>query len=580
MDRRILLKSGAAAIGTTLTRSLALPGPAGPLGADIPWTTYQAEDMRTTGTTLGPFYAPNCVETESSRQRCVKLAAGDYAEFTVQAPANAMVVRYSLPDTADGAGLDSTLEVYRNGILLTHLPVTSKYAWLYGHYPFTNNPADGKPRKFYDEVRRKGLDLKVGDVLRLKKVSDAADYCIIDLVDLENVALPLPQPKGSLSARDFGARGDGESDDTEALVRCVAEAAKQGKVAWIPAGDYKLTGDIDFHDGAVLQGAGMWHTTFVGDEALYIHPERRLRFKLLGEHCRLSDFALIGKLKYRNDEERNDGIFAAHARNGTISRLWIEHTKVGMWFYVSGAMRIEGCRLRNTLADGINLCLGVRNTVIENCTARNTGDDCFAIWPAVSDQGFTQEAPHPGNNVIRRCTGELPFLANGGAIYGGRDNRIEDCLFRDISAGCGILISTTFPTSNADGTVDNNFNGLTRVYNCRTLRSGGYDPSWAWRGAVELCIDRKSICDLRIDQVRIEDSISDGLRVIETNSRREARRLCDTQLTDVTVTAVGLGGNGGHGLTITEGAKGGLTLVHCDIADIKNSAPKFRLLRD
>ena len=27
-------------------------------GADIPWTTYEAEDMTNTGTTLGPKYDP------------------------------------------------------------------------------------------------------------------------------------------------------------------------------------------------------------------------------------------------------------------------------------------------------------------------------------------------------------------------------------------------------------------------------------------------------------------------------------------------------------------------------------------
>ena len=68
------------------------------------------------------------------------------------------------------------------------------------------------------------------------------------------------------------------------------------------------------------------------------------------------------------------------------------------------------------------------------------------MWPAASDQSFVQQAPAPGSNVFRHCTGQLPFLANGGAIYGGANNRIEDCVFQDISAGCGILLSTTFPT--------------------------------------------------------------------------------------------------------------------------------------
>ena len=61
-------------------------------GADIPWTTYEAEAMTNTGTTLGPKYDPYLVETESSGQKCVKLAAtGQFVEFIAQSPANAIV---------------------------------------------------------------------------------------------------------------------------------------------------------------------------------------------------------------------------------------------------------------------------------------------------------------------------------------------------------------------------------------------------------------------------------------------------------------------------------------------------------
>ena len=140
------------------------------IGADMPWTTYEAEDMKTTGTVLGPKYDPFLVETESSGQKCVKLVgAGEYVEFTVQAPANAMVVRYSLPDSPDGGGINSTLSLYQNGKFVKKLPITSRYSWLYGKYPFTNDPKAGKPRNFYNEFRLKDLAFAKGDVIRSAK---------------------------------------------------------------------------------------------------------------------------------------------------------------------------------------------------------------------------------------------------------------------------------------------------------------------------------------------------------------------------------------------------------------------------
>src|SRR5277367_3921842 len=81
------------------------------IGADMPWTTYEAEDMATTGKVLGPNYGPNVVEAESSGQKCVTLDSKEYVEFQSQAAANAMVVRYSLPDADTGGGLSSSLNL-------------------------------------------------------------------------------------------------------------------------------------------------------------------------------------------------------------------------------------------------------------------------------------------------------------------------------------------------------------------------------------------------------------------------------------------------------------------------------------
>lgn len=594
MNRRGFLISGMTVTGGLLLSSVPdnlFPAPEPPPhfrsaairarpGAEIPWTTYLAADMKTGGEILGPKYDPNTIETESSRQRCVKLSTPEqFIELTVASPANAMIVRYSLPDSPDGLGQDSTLSIFRNEKLLRIVPITSKYAWLYGDYPFTNDPKAGKPRNCYDEVRLKDLSLRKGDVLRLQKTADGVPYCIIDLMDLENVPPPLVSPADSVSILKFGAAGTGYADDTDALRKCVAEATKLRKIAWIPAGNYKLTGDIVVPSNVTIQGAGMWHTTFIGDEDLYRHPDRRLRFKLTGRNSRLADFALIGKLKYRNDSEQNDGIFGAHATNSTVSGLWIEHTKVGMWFYVCDHVVVEGCRLRNTMADGLNFCVDVRNSVVENCTARHTGDDCFAIWPAVSDQGFTQQSSEPGNNVIRRCTGQLPFLANGGAVYGGANNRIEDCAFTDIGTGCGILLSTTFPTSDESLKIDNNFTGTTIVRNCKLDRCGGFDHGWGWRAAFQLCLDRRNISGVTIRDVAIIDSISDGFSAVAPGSTRAQGTLTDVRLENVTIPNSGIGAPGRNALWIRDDANGSLTIHDSRITTIKNDSKTFAIVR-
>jgi Pectate lyase superfamily protein len=390
----------------------------------------------------------------------------------------------------------------------------------------------------------------------------------------------LTAPANSLSVKDFGAGGKGNTDDTEALRKCIAVAVKEGKTAWVPAGDYKLTGDIVLPSNATLQGAGMWHTTFVGDPELYVQPDHRVRIKLTGSNIHIADFAIMGKLNYRNDSEQNDGIFGANAKNSTISRIWVEHTKVGMWFYVCSNLVVDGCRMRDTLADGINLCVDARNIVVQNCTARNTGDDCFAIWPAASDQSFVQNSPLPGSNVFRHCTGQLPFLANGGAIYGGANNCIEDCLFKDIGSGCGILISSTFPTSDDRRKIDNNFSGTTVVRDCDLIRCGGYDHDWAWRAAFQLCLDRRSIANVDISNINIKDSISDGFSIVAPGGKNGEGTLSNVHLENVNIPNYGIGADSRHGLWIRDDASGSVTVSNSFIADFQNSSTNFTIFTE
>lgn len=547
-------------------------------GADLPWTTYEAETMKTSGEILGPKYAPHTIETESSHQQAVTLAAAtDYVEFTATAAANALVLRYGLPDAPQGGGLSASLQLLVNGQPVRTLALTSRYTHLYGNYPFTNDPAAGKVRNFYDELRVKGLAIAAGDVVRLQRGADAEPACIIDLVDLEDVAPPLAAPAKAHSVRDFGAKGDGRTDDSAAVLAAVKAARKSGRPVWVPAGDYKLTRDVVLPDNVTIQGAGMWHTTFVGDAKLYGQADRRVRIKLAGKNVRVADFAIMGWLNYRNDDEPNDGLVGAGCTDSEIARIWVEHTKAGAWIYNGTRLTITGCRFRNLIADGVNLCVSSNNSVVENCTARGTGDDCFAIWPVAADQGYDGHGTKPGHNVIRRCTGSLTFLANGVSVYGGESNRVEDCLFTDIGTGCGVLISTTFPTSDDARKIDNNFSGTTVVKDIELLRCGGYDHSWTWRGSFQLCLDRKSISGLAISDITIRDSFSAGLTVVAPGSAKGQGTLSHTRLERLAIDQGGLAGEQTGAVWIRADAEGGFELADAYLEGVANESKKFHV---
>lgn len=548
-------------------------------GAYVSWTTFEAEEMRTSGRILGPAYEPYRVETESSAQRCVLLQEnGQWVEFTSTLNANSMVLRFSLPDGKNGRGLYSTLGIYINGKQAGHYPVSSRYAHLYGKYPFTNDPGAGKQRQFYDEIRIPGLLVKKGDIIKIERddyPGDNAAFIHLDLVDLEKVEAPIPTPFNSLAITDSEFTGNTLSEDyTEAFRSCIAKAVETGKIVWIPAGRFKISGDILLPPGVIIQGAGMWFSLLEGEESAYAKADRRVRLKGNGSDIHLSDFAISGKLDYRNDSEPNDGVVGSFGENSTISRLWIEHTKVGIWVENSKNLLVEGCRFRNTMADGINFCVGMNGSVIENCSARGTGDDCFAIWPAT----FMDQLYAPGNNVIANCTGQLPFLANGAAIYGGESNKVKNCLFTDITPGSAILVSTTFPTEDKEKNINNNFSGTTLVENCTVRTSGGFDHTWEWRAAVQVCLDRRSVVGLEMNNLIIENSLSDGLSIIANNENQQMGSLEKAVFKNIKISTYGLATHDRRGLWIQDKAHGSLTLINSSVSARKNESGEFKLL--
>jgi hypothetical protein len=445
-------------------------------GATISWTSIEAEKMKTNGTVLNAKYDPFLVETESSGQQAVKLnEKGEYIEFTSPAAVNSLVIRHSLPDNKQGTGTNSTLSIYINGKVQNEIKISSKYTMLYGSYPFSNDPAEGKPRNFYDESRIANISIKKGDVVKIQRNDskiDDASFCIIDLVDIETIPAPKTAPENSLSINDIRFTGsDTISDYTQAFNQCIAMAMQTGKTVWIPVGTFKISGNFYLSSNVTIQGAGMWHSNLVGDANLYEYADRRIRFIGNGNNIHLADFSITGKLNFRSDNEPNDGIVGKYGTNSTISNIWVEHTKAGVWVENSKNLLVEGCRFRNTLADGMNFCVGMTESTMKNCTARGTGDDCFAIWPAT----WMRQLYTPGKNLITHCTGQLPFLANGVAVYGGESNKVSHCTFTDIAAGSAILISTTFPTETKAGPINNNFSGTTIVENCDIKTSGGFD---------------------------------------------------------------------------------------------------------
>jgi hypothetical protein len=157
-------------------------------------------------------------------------------------------------------------------------------------------------------------------------------------------------------------------------------------------------------------------------------------------------------------------------------------------------------------------------------------------------------------------------LANGGAIYGGTSNRIEDCLFQDMPYGCGILFSTTFPVAT------NVFAGTIIAQRCDLFRCGGYDEGYGWRAALQLCLDHyaSGISNVQLSNLSISNSISDGLSIIGGIGR-----LSNAVAAQVNIPNYGLGASGTHGAWASSETVGSLAFSNSTVVEYRDDSPNF-----
>lgn len=524
----------------------------------FPWYTLQAEDGTTNAKVIGPSRKAGTFASECVGRRGVKLnRTEDYVEFTVPAQTNAIVIRYAIPDAPGGGGIECTLSLYVDGKHRRDLSLTSRHAWLYGRESEpVNDPAalkfpGGTSFHFFDETRALVGEIPAGAKIRLQKDSeDTALFYIIDLIELEQVPPPLPQPAGSLSVHDFGAIGDGIQDDTEAFQRALTQAETTGKTLYLPPGEFRTSRGFRVRS-VMIQGAGMWYSTILNRRSDLTVRSPGIGFGVLGTSV-LRDFSIFGDGTCRKDEEF--ALWGTWGNGSLVENLWIEKTQVGLWSGrdnepVSENLTVRNCRFRNVFADAVNLCAGTRNAVVENCHARGTGDDAFAIWSAPHGLG-----PCTGN-VYRNCMAEAPWRARCFAIFGGVDNRIENCLGRDTLTDSGLNLSSQFDAWP--------FGGTTVVKNLLLERCGG----WFWGnrpyGGIFFQAAKRDISGtILLEDVTVRDSSAAGISISNGESR----------LQNIILRNVQFDGVGDFGIDVFPQAIGEILLENCSF-ELKGGAP-------
>ena len=481
-------------------------------GAKMPYTTHEAENASVeNGATIQQSMDMESTAVEATNQTYVELPKKDAAvTFNVTEPANALNVRYTIPDGASGQ-----LDVQVNGSSVGNLDLSSHSAWQYlkGDHEY-DQAIDGSSARFrFDETRLllKDIQLKSGDKISLvKKKDDNVPYGI-DFIELEQAPAPVAQGENSISIVDKGASANDDSDDTAALLAAVEEAKASGKSVYIPEGRFNFDKQVNIEaDNLKISGAGVWHTQ------LHFTSDKRYGGGIVFGHnsngIELSNLYMDSNLTSRyNEDAQYKAISGTLGKDSKIHDIWVQHFEVGMWIgdydqtgnmkYTDGLV-VENARIRNNLADGINFAQGTKNSTVKNSNIRGNGDDGLAIWSSISD-GTNAAAEE--NNKFLNNTIESGWRAAGIGIFGGKGHEISGNLIKDVFAGAGIRVNTVFAGHN----FDLNDSGI-KIHDNTILRSGTTNDLYKLhRGAIDFQQVRGTIKNVDVYDNKLLNTLAD-----------------------------------------------------------------------
>jgi len=481
---------------------------------DAPYKRYEANagQLSNGASVTSKSYIQADLQSEASDQQCVNLSATNATvQWTLTEAADGLVIRYSVPD-----GQTATLGVYNGNTKITTLTLTSTWSWEYlwsNGNPNNNGITNQNPRMRFDEVRYK-LPAKIAASGTLKLVRESGNVHV-DFAEMEPVPTIITAPAGSVTYT-------GNGSDLQTFID-----ANGGKKIYVPSGVFNVNRELYFGvANTSLVGAGMWYTqiNFTNTSSL----NGGLRANAAG--ISFTDLYLTTNSASRsNSYKAINGVFTAAS---TIKNIWAEHFECGAWiaqYNVGGPAIADGftlshCRFRNNYADGINLCKGTANAIVEHCSFRNNGDDDQAIWSADGLECI--------NNTFRYNTSENCWRATGLAIYGGKNNKAYNLIIKD-NLEAGIRVSNNFPGAPFNNDGSHEIHDIT-VSTCGTFNDTYNNPV----AAIDIFSASNAgsqVKNVQLYNIDILDSRNDAISI----SKRSGDGIYNLSFKDITVNGTG-----------------------------------------
>ena len=242
-------------------------------------------------------------------------------------------------------------------------------------------------------------------------------------------AFPV-EAAGSYNVKDFGAKGNGQTDDTAAIQEALLKARYETTETTIviPAGTYKISGTLEVYPYTTIKadGATIISSNPKGTMVIGLHYDGEGKICLKEEACDHGEYSQIYNVKVEGGTwDRNDA-------DGTQDNQIFS-------FRHGQEISIKNAILQNCTNHMLNLS-GVKNAMVENVTFKN-----HAAYTNKEDKEFWSDyTPGDRNRFSGIEAIHLDYMTKDGETAGYpfdktpcRNITVSNCTFDRVFAGIG-----------------------------------------------------------------------------------------------------------------------------------------------
>ncbi|MGH8781399.1 glycosyl hydrolase family 28-related protein [Paraburkholderia sp.] len=252
------------------------------------------------------------------------------------------------------------------------------------------------------------------------------------------------QPPNSINVKDYGAKGDGSSDDQPAIQNAIDAAQKTGQTVWFPPGTYNHSNVLNA-SGVKIQGSGsgtVLHATNPSEEAIK-----------LGSNASISNLATSTSAGSRDSQPGEAAIDVTGSGDSVSNVTTLGAESNGIRLDGASGAQISNNLVEGSNADGIALMNGSTNNMISGNEVYQAGDDSF------SDDSYKFDGKQDSGNVFSHDLSLDNSYGRSFALMGASGDTIENSV-SDGSKWMGIVAGTDSNSQTLAGSNDTISNNL------------------------------------------------------------------------------------------------------------------------